>query len=252
MPIDQAEAIVLRTYNFGDQDKVVVFFTRDKGLLRGVAKGARKFGNRFGSSLEPMSLVRVFYYEKERKDLVTVSNCDLLESFFEAQNDLKVSCTVSYFAELIEEFSPSRSKDDVLFRLLLSVLRCLAAKGDPGFLARYFEAWFLRSTGSFPTWRRCKKCRKPPSGPAWLSPEKGRGLLRRMRSGPEGRDPAGDRLFPEVGPRQPSVRGLSPIVRSGEPGRGERGSAGDDHLPSREGTANPPLFKKRDVISGSV
>jgi DNA repair protein RecO (recombination protein O) len=172
MPIDQSEAIVLRTYNFGDQDKIVVFFTREKGILRGVAKGARKFGNRFGCSLEPMSMVRAFYYEKERKDLITISNCDLIESFFEAQNDLKVSCTVSYFAELIEEFSPSRSKDDVLFRLLLSVLRCLAAKGDPAFLARYFEGWFLRINGFLPDLAHCKKCRKPLSGPAWLSPKR--------------------------------------------------------------------------------
>ena len=64
MPTDQAEAIVLRTTNIGDQDKIAVFFSMDKGILRGVAKGARKFGNRFGSSLEPMSVVRVFYYEK--------------------------------------------------------------------------------------------------------------------------------------------------------------------------------------------
>jgi DNA repair protein RecO (recombination protein O) len=172
MPIDQSEAIVLRTYNFGDQDKIVIFFTREKGVLRGVAKGARKFNNRFGSSLEPMSMVRAFYYEKERKDLVTVSNCDLLESFFEAQSDLKVSCTAGYFAELIEEFSPSRSKDDVLYRLLLSVLRCLAAKGDPEILARYFEAWFLRINGLLPDLSRCKKCLKPLSGQAWLSPRR--------------------------------------------------------------------------------
>ena len=250
MPIDQAEAIVLRTYDFGDQDKIVVFFTREKGVLRGVAKGARKFNNRFGSSLEPMSMVRAFYYEKERKDLVTVSNCDLLESFFEAQNDLKVSCTVGYFAELIEEFSPSRSKDDVLYRLLLSVLRCLAAKGDPAFLALYFEAWFLRINGLLPDLVRCKKCRKPLSGSGLAVSEKRRGLLRRMRSGQEGRGPAGDRPFPEVGSRQPSVRYLSPAVRSGKPGRGQPGPAGDDHLPSGERTEDPPLSKKRDLKSG--
>ena len=106
MPLDQTEAIVLRTFDLADQDRIVVLLTRDRGVLRGVAKGARKFGSRFGSSLEPMSVVRAFYYEKERKDLVTVSNCDLLESFFDVQKDLKVAFTLSYFAELIEEFSP--------------------------------------------------------------------------------------------------------------------------------------------------
>jgi DNA repair protein RecO (recombination protein O) len=172
MPTDQCEAIVLRTYNFADQDKIAVLFSREKGVLRGVAKGARKFGNRFGSSLEPMSRVRAFLYEKERKDLVTISNCDLLESFFDIQKDLRVAFTLSYFAELIEEFFPARTRDEVLFRLLLSVLRCLGSGGDLPFLTRYFEAWFLRTTGLLPDLARCRACRKPLADRSWLSPKR--------------------------------------------------------------------------------
>jgi len=170
MPLDQTEAIVLRTFNIGDQDKVVVFFSRDKGLLRGVAKGARKFGNRFGSSLEPMSLVRVFYYEKERQELVTVSQTDLIESFFEVQGDFRNTCTLSYFAELVEEFFPSRAREDLVFRLLASVLQAVREKRDPAVLTRYFEAWFLQINGLLPDFRRCQKCRKPLAGGGTLSP----------------------------------------------------------------------------------
>lgn len=171
MPIDQSEAIVLRTFPVGDQDKIAVFFSRDKGLLRGIAKGARKFGNRFGSSLEPMSLVRVFYYEKERKDLLTVSQCDLIESFFEVYKDYKTSCTLAYFAELIEEFFPSPAKEDVLFRLLLSALQAVKAGGDLEQVGRYFEAWFLKISGLLPDFRHCKGCHEKTFRGAWLSPK---------------------------------------------------------------------------------
>jgi DNA repair protein RecO (recombination protein O) len=171
MPTDQAEAIVLRTTNFGDQDKIVVFFCRDKGILRGVAKGARKFGNRFGSSLEPMSVVRVFYYEKERRDLVTVSGCDLVESFFEIQAEPGTAFLLTYFAELIEEFAPARAREEVLYRLLLSVLGCLKEGGDRAFAAAYFEAWFLHANGLLPDLGGCRKCRKPLV-PGWLAPKK--------------------------------------------------------------------------------
>lgn len=172
MPLDQTDAIVLRTYDLAEQDRVVVLLTRDRGILKGVAKGARKFASRFGSSLEPMSVVRAFYYEKERRDLVTISGCDLLESFFDVQKDHRVAFTLGYFAELIEEFSAARSGDDVLFRLLQAVLRCLAAGGDVGALAGYFEAWFLRINGFLPDLARCKGCRKRLSGEAWLSPKR--------------------------------------------------------------------------------
>jgi DNA repair protein RecO (recombination protein O) len=170
MPLDQTEAIVLRSFSIGDQDKVVVFFSRDKGLLRGVAKGARKFGNRFGSSLEPLSLINVFYYEKERKDLVTLSQADLIESFFDVHRDYRASCTLSYFAELIEEFFPSRASEDLVFRLLLSILRAIKGKGELGLLSRYFEAWFLQINGLLPDFRHCKKCRKRMAEAGWMSP----------------------------------------------------------------------------------
>jgi DNA repair protein RecO (recombination protein O) len=171
MPTDQAEAIVLRTSNVGDQDKLAVFFCREKGILRGVAKGARKFGSRFGSSLEPMSVVRVFYYEKEHRDLVTVSGCDLMESFFEIQVEPATAFLLTYFAELIEEFAPARAREDVLFRLLLSVLRCLRGGGDREFTAAYFEAWFLQANGLLADLSGCRRCRKPLAE-GWLAPRR--------------------------------------------------------------------------------
>ncbi len=172
MPLEQSESIILRSFNVGEQDKIVVFFSRDKGILRGVAKGARKFGNRFGSSLEPLSWVKIFYYEKERKELVTVSNCDIIESFFEIQKDLKIHFTLSYYAELVEEFFPSRAKEDVLFRLLISVLQAIKGGGDLNLLTAYFEAWFLKINGLLPDLKRCKQCYQEIAKFGWLSPKK--------------------------------------------------------------------------------
>jgi len=172
MPLEKSEAIILRTFPVGEQDKIVVFFSRDKGIMRGIAKGARKFGNRFGSSLEPFSYVNIFYYEKERKELSIVSNCDLIESFFEIQKDLNISFTLAYFAEIVEEFFPARSKDEPLFRLLIANLQALKAGGDLNFLSAYFEAWFLKINGILPVFHWCKKCQKNITGPSWLSSKK--------------------------------------------------------------------------------
>lgn len=176
MPLEQSEGFILRTYNVGDLDKIVILFSKDKGLFKGVAKGARKFGNRFGSSLEPLSHVRLFYYEKEGRELVTISNSDLIESFFDIQKDLKTSYTLSYFAELIDAFFPARSKDDVLYRLLHSTLSALQAGADLDFISLYFEAWFLKISGILPDFSRCKKCRRTAEGTLWLSYKKD-GLL---------------------------------------------------------------------------
>jgi len=179
MPLAQSEGFVLKTFNVGEQDKIVVFFSRDKGLFKGIAKGARKFGNRFGSSLEPMSHIRVFYYEKEGKDLVVVNSCDLIESFFEVHKDLETTFHLSYFSELIEQFFPLWSKDDTLFRLLLSILRALKNGEDVNFLGIYFEIWLLKISGILPRLNQCKKCKKEISDSGWLSLKKDGALCSR-------------------------------------------------------------------------
>lgn len=168
MPLEQSEGFVLRAFNVGEQDKIVVFFSRDKGIFKGIAKGARKFGNRFGSGLERLSLIKIFYYEKEGKELVTIGNCDLIESFFEIQKDLRVAYTLQYFAELIEEFSPSRAKDEILFRLLHSVLQGLKAGAALDVAGAYFEAWFLKINGFLPDLIKCRSCRQEIPGSGWL------------------------------------------------------------------------------------
>ncbi len=172
MPKNQSESIVLRTFHVADHDKIAVCLSKEKGLLKGIAKGARKFGSRFGSALEPMSHVNVFYYEKEGKELVTISNCDLIESFFEIQKDPRTAFSVSYCSELIESSLPSRSENDVLFRLLLSTLKALKSGGNLGFLIAYFEAWFLKISGFMAHFQKCKKCQKAIDTPAWLSAQK--------------------------------------------------------------------------------
>jgi len=172
MPQEQSEGFVLRTFPVGEQDKLIVFFSTEKGVFKGVAKGARKFGNRFGSCLEPLSHINLFYYEKENKELVTITNCDLIESFFDLQTRLELNVSFCYFAELIEEFCPARAKDDLLFRLLLSTLQAIKGGADLNLTSAYFEAWILKISGILPDFSRCKKCRTAIAGNRWLSPKK--------------------------------------------------------------------------------
>ncbi len=172
MPLEQSEAFILRTFHVGEQDKIVVFFAKDKGITKGIAKGARKFGNRFGSGLEPLSHVKLHYYEKEHKDLVVLNNCDLIESNFDLQRDVDRAFMLSYFSELIEEFFPSREKDDLLFRLLDSTLKAMKAGGDLDLLGGYFEVWILKINGYLPSFKKCRRCRNEITDSAWLSPKK--------------------------------------------------------------------------------
>ena len=52
MPTDQSDALVLRSFNVGDQDKIIVFFSREKGLIKGVAKGVGAIGKGVGEAIK--------------------------------------------------------------------------------------------------------------------------------------------------------------------------------------------------------
>ena len=80
MPLYTADALILRTYKLGEADRIVVFLTRDRGKKRGVAEGARRQRSRFLGALEPMTEVRVAYFEKERRELVGLNYAETIRS----------------------------------------------------------------------------------------------------------------------------------------------------------------------------
>ena len=87
MPLKESEAIILRSYPLGEGDRLVSFLSRSTGRLRGVARGARRPKSRFGSTLEPLSHIRIWFYERETRDLVRINQCELIRSFLATQRD---------------------------------------------------------------------------------------------------------------------------------------------------------------------
>ena len=157
MPLHTAEALVLRTYKLGEADRIVVFLTRDRGKKRGVAKGARRQRSAFAGALEPLTEVRVAYFESERRELVGLNYAETVRSPLSMAAASAESSTqtghyllVEYFAELLDEWAQDSDADDRLYRLGASMLDALIAGVPTEPLARYFEYWLLRLQGVYP------------------------------------------------------------------------------------------------------
>ena len=149
MPLYTAEALVLRTYKLGEADRIVVFLTRDRGKKRGVAPNARKSRKRFGAALEPLTEVRVSYFEKEGRELVGLNYAEPVRSPLSAVGAEALGYS-HYFAELIDEWAADADVDERLFRLGTSALDALVSGAPVEALARYFECWLLRLQGVYP------------------------------------------------------------------------------------------------------
>src|SRR5436190_17415661 len=161
MPVVETEGLVIKSYNLAEADRIVVFLTRDHGVVRGVAKGAKRLKSKFGSGLEPFSVVRLSYFQKDAVELVSIQRAELVLSYFAAASDPDFLQKFSYLGDLLAAFSPPHDPNETLFRMACA---CLEATADsPCNLASvgvYFELWLLRLAGYLPDWTRCDECKR--------------------------------------------------------------------------------------------
>jgi len=158
MPLRESEAIILQHYAFGEADWIVSFLTRTMGRVRGMAAGARRPKSRFGSTLERLSHVRIWFFERENRDLVRVSQCEMIESFIDAFSDYGSSVALGVFSEVTEAVLPEHEASDANFRLLLLAAQTVKRTRSPELPLAYFSLWTVKLGGWLPALDRCGRC----------------------------------------------------------------------------------------------
>jgi len=163
MALKESEAIVLRTYPLREADLLVTLFTRSEGKVKGVARSAKRSKKRFGGALEPMTYVRAFYDDRERRELARLDACEVIESPLATEVTYPRAAALAHLAELLDELLPDREANDAIFRLTLSVLSRL--RGSEIWMpVTYFDLWLTRLVGFLPDLSECMACGKPLNG----------------------------------------------------------------------------------------
>lgn len=162
MGLIETEGIVLRNIKLGEADKIVTVLSRHEGVVRAVAKGARRLKSKFGASLEPFTRIQLTFFEKEARELVTLTHAEIVKSYFDLTRDDRVLAPLEYLAGIVVEFAPLRAPDERFFRLLSASLETLAAEPKRvEEVVRYCEVWALKLAGFLPDVSRCAVCRRP-------------------------------------------------------------------------------------------
>jgi DNA repair protein RecO (recombination protein O) len=172
MPTHESEAIVLQSYPLGEADRIVSFLSRTMGRVRGVAKGARRTKSRFGSTLERLSHIRIWFFEKETRELVSINQCEVIESFLDAFGDYPSSIALALFSEITEAVLPDREAADANFRLLLLSTQVVKRTRKPELPLAYFALWTVKLGGWLPPLDACAHCGRKldAAEPAYFSP----------------------------------------------------------------------------------
>jgi DNA repair protein RecO (recombination protein O) len=157
--ITKTDAVVLKSMKYRDSSKIVTFYSRRFGKIKGIAKGARQMKSKFGAALEPLSTVSLILYKKDQRELQLISQCDVLNTYKNIHSDLDRLAVGLAIIELLNQLTHDEEGNDALYTLLVQSLDELE-RAQKHFM-NFFLAFELRCAsvmGFMPSLDACKVC----------------------------------------------------------------------------------------------
>lgn len=119
------DAINLKSYNLSEADKIIVMYSKDKGLIKGVAKGVKKTKSKLGARMDLLAANTVMLHKG--KNLDTICQAEALNTFKKTRTDLDKIFYSMYVTEIVSNFGveedPSAS---AIYELLYKTLDSIA------------------------------------------------------------------------------------------------------------------------------
>lgn len=139
----KTEGIILKRQRLGEADLLLTIFSKSKGKMKVLAKGARKPTSRKGGNLELFNLVKISVSRGRNLDLVT--EVETVSSFKAWKKDLKKVARAYQYCELVDKLSPEEVPNRKILSYLKEALEVLrrSQKDD-------FEIKLLQELGFWP------------------------------------------------------------------------------------------------------
>lgn len=165
------EAVVLRTHPLGEADRIVTLLTHRYGQVRAVAKGVRRTGSRFGSRLEPFTVIDVQLYRG--KNLDTVTQVETITPYGRSiVADYRLYTAATAMVETADRLTAvDEDPAPQQFLLLVGALNALARRRHDATLV--LDSYLLRAlamAGWAPSCYDCAQCGAQGPHRAWSSP----------------------------------------------------------------------------------
>ncbi|HET6284918.1 MAG TPA: DNA repair protein RecO [Polyangia bacterium] len=151
-------AILLRTINYGEADRVVTLFGRSTGRLSALARGARKSQKRFAGGLGMCTIGEAALRERVGAELLTLERFDLTDSYLSFGTDVARMAHAAYVAELVSKLCAPRQVEPDVYDWLDVFLRVLDQQGASAERLRVFELGLLGRLGLAPVLDTCAVC----------------------------------------------------------------------------------------------
>ena len=172
------QALILRTVDFGESDRILHLLVPEHGRLTVIAKGARRSVRRFSGTLDYFNHLSVHVERRRPTSMARLDQARLIHAFGEIRIDPVRFALGCYLLELLGRLAPeggARTDTERLFEFTLSALRVISLREPDARMRILLELRMLDALGLRPELRHCVRCGKPADGPvvAFHVPEGG-------------------------------------------------------------------------------
>lgn len=153
----KTKGIVIREVNTGEADKIITVFSRSKGRISVLAKGARRPRSKNSAGAQLLSYCDYVLFSG--RDMYSMNSCEVLEPFYEIRNDMVRLTYAAHFMDIVNDIIQENQPAQRMLQLLLNSLHMLAKTDkQPELISRIFELRSLSLMGYAPYSRGCMVC----------------------------------------------------------------------------------------------
>ncbi|MBQ4078287.1 DNA repair protein RecO [bacterium] len=157
--------INLKSYNISEADKIIVMYSKEKGLIKGVAKGIKKTTSKLGGRMDMLVANKLML--NKGKTLDTICQAEALNTFFNLRNDMNKLFYAMYCSEIVSNFGiendPNSEEIYNLFYSFLEKLSNAKTKEQAMLSVLKFQIKIMHITGYSIELNDCVKCQKEPN-----------------------------------------------------------------------------------------
>jgi DNA repair protein RecO (recombination protein O) len=154
MPTITENAVCIRHWDFSETSQTVSLFTREHGIIRGLAKGAKREKGDFSGGIDVLTRGQIVAIIKPGRDLATLTQWTLLEVFRAVRNNLEANRAGLYMAELVHQMVREADPHPLLFDSICENLVAMEQPARIGWSLLRFQWAVLKESGYEPETRK--------------------------------------------------------------------------------------------------
>ena len=152
----QTLAVVIRTADYRENDRMVTLLTKEYGKMSASARGSRKPTSKLFASSSVFCCGEYVFYEKDGR--YGIKSCEVRRTFFDLRNDYDAYSAACFIADAVDKVAQEDDVSPGLFALTVNALYALDTGVSPGTVLSYFMQRLLYIEGVYPNLKSCVLC----------------------------------------------------------------------------------------------